>query len=833
MPPLIRQKLPAVLALALIVGCSTNEFKPEELPVRFETVLEYPGNAYTSDLNCDGKDEFIFVSQSPSVSKASVSRSYLGINTLDNQIIERVNYAGRVIPWSLHFLDYDDDGQLEILVPYIVNDSLFVSIVSSSGKKLFGFFLIAGHPRKEDSGEIAWDPFIPYFCFTDIDGDSSKELVTVVNTALARLPRGVLIHTVPDGKPLGRLIVGASLYSGFFDDFDGDQRLDFVTSTVAVNNGASVGGFDDQHAYIINFNLRVMPRITRWRALGNLWNWASLAYHDFDLDGKKELLCFTTGTGPTQKAQLELIKAENWETIRRRTFNELLRRIVVIDLDRDLNPEIVITSASNELLVLDHQFEIKKRRAMVPTINFLAAVSDLDGDGIDDLFVANMVQSFLLTSELDIKGVFPRFESVRTVQTGIGVRPYLLVTQVDRSNGQIRSLLLRQQENRFYLWHRYGPTTLKTLGAGLVLALALMTAVAHRRNQRQRVIHTFITDTDRRALLLLDGKGKIVSVNVQWRQMISMNREERQSVLYTKAVAWPELVAFIRRALIPPERRHETTLAFTSHGRQIRALVVVEPITMAKENGAYWLVSVSDRSVEMDAHQAQTWSLMAERVAHDLKSPLTSILLTLQRLQKEYRNHSPQHAHTYDEYAKNIMERIEALRRLTRNFLKLIDIEQLHLVETEVNRFLQQAVGAINFPPDIQCELKLSAEPCLVPMDHEQMHVVLENLVTNAINAMPEGGKITLAASLARDLHLPNANGNARDYAVLEVQDTGIGIPASAHEHIFEPRFTTSENGTGLGLAMVKKIVAAHHGHIEFESEEGTGTVFSVYLPVK
>ncbi len=834
MPPLIRPKLLAVLAFALLMGCSHDEFKPEELPMRLETVQELPGYAYASDLDGNGSDEIIWIQNSLDRYGAGRHLGYVRIDELDGKVIEQVNYPGLIVAHSLHFLDYDHDGKKEILVPYLVHDSLFVSFVNASGRKLFTFFLMDGQPRKEEGGDIAWDPNIFHVCVTDINGDNNEDLVTLVATGYARMPRGVLIHSLPEGKLLGKAIVGAAFHygNGYFDDLNGDGALDFIAATFASNNGAVAGGFDDRHAYLINFSLSPAPRVAWSKTIAELWNRAMLHYLDFNGDGKKELLCFSTGGPPTQKAQLELIEPGTWQTKRQRVFNEPFNQVTVLDLDRDSRPEIVVTSAANEFWVLDDKLDIKTRRPNLPVAYILRVLPDVDGDGIEDLFMTGATQSFWLTPELAIKAVVPRFDYLAAVQTGIGKKPYVLTTYRDRSNAKVSSLLLRQQENRFYLWHRYGPTALKTLGAGLVLALALMTAVTHRRNQRQRAIQTFISDTDSRALLLLDGKGKIVSTNAQLRQMVPMNEKEGQSTLYVMAIAVSELAAFIGQALVPPARRHESTLTFTSQGRQIRACVIVEPITIAKGRESYWLVSVVDRSIEAEAQRSPTWSLMAERVAHDLKSPLTSILLTLQRLQKEYHSRSPQHASAYDDYTANIIERIEALRRMTRNFLKLIDIEKLHLVETEVNGFLQRTVNAINLPPDIQCELKPSAEPFIVPMDHEQMHVVLENLIANAINAMPEGGKITLAASLARNLHLPNSNGNARDYAVLEVQDTGLGIPASAREHIFEPHFTTSENGTGLGLAMVKKIVAAHEGHIEFESEEGTGTVFSVYLPV-
>jgi signal transduction histidine kinase len=135
-------------------------------------------------------------------------------------------------------------------------------------------------------------------------------------------------------------------------------------------------------------------------------------------------------------------------------------------------------------------------------------------------------------------------------------------------------------------------------------------------------------------------------------------------------------------------------------------------------------------------------------------------------------------------------------------------------------------------PPDIDLELKLCPELPRVRFDPEPMQSVLENLVSNAINAMPEGGKITISTQLAQGLQFFPATGEPRDYVEIEVQDTGVGIEASDRERLFEPNFTASPNGTGLGLAMVKKIIDDHGGHIEVNSEPGAGSAFCVYLPV-
>ncbi len=122
--------------------------------------------------------------------------------------------------------------------------------------------------------------------------------------------------------------------------------------------------------------------------------------------------------------------------------------------------------------------------------------------------------------------------------------------------------------------------------------------------------------------------------------------------------------------------------------------------------------------------------------------------------------------------------------------------------------------------------------------DAELLRQALMNLVLNAVDAMPNGGKLQLGLS-----HLtcrpgeptPCSGMPAGDWAVLTVADTGVGIPAEALSHVFESFFTTKppEKGTGLGLAQVQDIIKQHQGYVQLESREGAGTTVSIYLPVE
>ena len=165
--------------------------------------------------------------------------------------------------------------------------------------------------------------------------------------------------------------------------------------------------------------------------------------------------------------------------------------------------------------------------------------------------------------------------------------------------------------------------------------------------------------------------------------------------------------------------------------------------------------------------------------------------------------------------------------------MKFVNLEKINLQPTNVNQLIEEFLSrSIVIPKDIQLQKKLSADVPTIHLDQEQIQSVLENLITNAINALPDGGRLTIATSLVLNLQLRKADQATSDYVLIEIMDSGVGIPDELKNKLFQPYVSNSLTGTGLGLAIVKKIVDDHSGIIEFTTEKNMGTSFMIYLPV-
>ena len=797
-------------------GCALPDATdPNTYPYRLETDRDVRP-FMPVDLEGDGRHERVFrwIRDGRTGSPNAVVLATLGGRT-----IQQVNYAGTVVD-RIETLDLDSDGTRELLVPILRNDSLYISIVSAEGRKQGRLFVTSGQPRQEPEGALPWDPGVRYAAMVDATGDGRAELVVVAVTRYAQLPRGVWVFAWPGRQLLGKHVVGA-LISGdrYVGNFDEDSYGELFFTSAASDNGAVAGGLDDQHAYIGAFELRGTPRLEWTRKLGNIWSSARLAKGDVDGDGTDDVFVYEWKTrARAAAASLRRIDPGTGRVIRQRMVGQQIRDVATVDLDGDARDEVLVADGRGTVRVLNGDLEALRREPVAEDVQRFTILPDADNDGTEEIVLTTSDATVLLDRHLDGKAYMPsRGGGWSVVRRGDGQPPILYAKRGDRA------ALFRLQANPMYLAYRYGPWLAWLIGPVGLVGIGWAGYAALTRVRQAQAIENRVMETSDDGLLVVEA-GRVIHANHAARRRLGLKEDASGH-----ADLNDQAPGLLRLAEDAQQQGQPVEDTINVAGADDPVPIVVAPLHAAAGT-AEWLVRVREpKSADADY---RTWGLMARRVAHDLKNPLTSILLTLQRLQMEYRERAPDAADDLDAYTTRIEERIEHLRRMTKNFMKFIDAETPTLVRTDLNAFIAERADLLRtgLPPDIELMLKCGDAVPPVHLDAEQMQSVLENLIANAVNALPEGGRITIATRLERGLRLHPA-ASPRDYAEIEVQDTGVGMTAATRERLFEPGFTTSDDGTGLGLAIVQKVVRDHDGHIQVESESGVGSAFCLHLP--
>ncbi|RYG52995.1 MAG: HAMP domain-containing histidine kinase, partial [Chitinophagaceae bacterium] len=257
-----------------------------------------------------------------------------------------------------------------------------------------------------------------------------------------------------------------------------------------------------------------------------------------------------------------------------------------------------------------------------------------------------------------------------------------------------------------------------------------------------------------------------------------------------------------------------------------------EAITWTRSDEIGQLVAEYNKMVDKLNDSAQAlakteregaWREMAKQIAHEIKNPLTPMKLSMQYLQKAIEQGTPNIMELTNSVSKTLVEQIDHLSMIASEFSQFANIENARREDVDLNETLNGVLQLYSTNEQLELRIILLQQPLIVEADRTHINRIFTNLLQNAIQATPEDEKAIVAIEEFRE-------GNS---VIVRISDNGHGIDDTIREHIFTPNFTTKSSGTGLGLAMCKRMVEHARGKIWFQSETGKGTTFFVEFPLK
>jgi nitrogen fixation/metabolism regulation signal transduction histidine kinase len=264
---------------------------------------------------------------------------------------------------------------------------------------------------------------------------------------------------------------------------------------------------------------------------------------------------------------------------------------------------------------------------------------------------------------------------------------------------------------------------------------------------------------------------------------------------------------------------------------QLRLGSINEKITWVQNDEIGQLVSDYNRMIDELGKSAEmlakseresAWREMARQVAHEIKNPLTPMKLSVQYLEKAWTERAPDWDKRLARFTNNLVEQIDALAVIASDFSNFAQMPVVEFKRINLEEVVLFVLSLYQDNASIRYEYQSDLSEPFILGDRAQLIRLFTNLLNNAVQAIGDQHDGIIRIHLLNEKH----------QIMVTISDNGCGISPEQSKRIFQPDFTTKTSGMGLGLAIVKGIVEGINGNISFKSEEQTGTVFTIRIPV-
>ncbi len=353
-----------------------------------------------------------------------------------------------------------------------------------------------------------------------------------------------------------------------------------------------------------------------------------------------------------------------------------------------------------------------------------------------------------------------------------------------------------------------------------------LTSLTHERNFLDDLVN--LLDE---GILVLNDKKEIVLINSAALNILGINNDNPVGKPVRKYINNDRLKLFFDKVWDLTDKSVNTELTL-KYPRPMVLSVTIINYNLPEADNPYSKVfvfsDITDRMKKiaqlLKNEKTNTFNLLSAGVAHEIGNPLNSLDIHMQLLEKEIETVEIDRKTDILEYVRIARDEISRLDSIIKRFLKSIRPFRLNLRERCIGETVKRAISVLSAQINasgIETRLVIDKKIPRFLFDPDLIEQALRNIILNAVQAMPDGGKIVISAGIEKK------------QCVISIADSGRGIPRKYLKNIFDPYFTTRDDGTGLGLMIVNRIISAHDGQVSVVSEENNGTTFIISLPIK
>ncbi|MDZ7319752.1 MAG: ATP-binding protein [candidate division KSB1 bacterium] len=667
-----------------------------------------------------------------------------------------------------------------------------------------------------------------------------RRILLRIDSGGDRGTRGLFAIDPYSGLETWRYLTGPQVFNAKIVDLENDGSQEIVFGSYAPDNKVKLNGTSDDSCYV--FVLDDLGN-ERWRrTIGPYWTGVFPIVGELTGDGKKELVVYRFGSNPNFKNYDELIQLDirTGEELGRKKFGSYFTANtapaaikICHDFDGDGIEEFVIGSKDGFVRMYRGDFSIMYSSDPYRRPITVHGVADLDGDGLFEVIALTSDKMIIILNH-QLKQLllepfpknFERFQLIRLPNK------YQLLF----SSKAINNLT----DYEVFDFHVVGLVgTMKKQGQNyliiiLFLAAFAMALVALRNHlygkRASQLLFQILEQTQSLdKALILDRHQRISHWGKDWSNLLQILPHQTEGKKFQEIFSndhFHPIGAALQKMLNENLSNHQCLCPIdtTNHiPLQFKALYVS------------WIKAhcfmIFDLREQEHIRQVKHWAQVAQRLAHGIKNPLTTVNLNAEQLLHKVRTNAQIQASDVEEFITPIIKQVAKLKKMSDGFMRFVEFEQTDLKPVDLNREIKELIP--QWQPgktskiQIDWELEENLPPALI--DQRQFEHAVKNVFYNALESIREEGRILISTRKVQLLKDAIEGGILSNFIELQIRDTGCGIPPEYLDRIKQPYFSFNKpDGTGLGLSIVQKIMDSHGGELEIESEVNVGTTVSL-----
>ncbi|MBD3225999.1 MAG: hypothetical protein GF313_14830 [Caldithrix sp.] len=784
------------------------------------------------DINRDGHHEIIL-----NEGDVYITDSDIKIFTQDQHYIDVEGIDYELL--SMTTVDSDGDSLPELITAGKTNYQLYLYhyILKNNKIGLKQSKLIFKGREVRDAKD--WD--LDYLVFYAIPNKPQK-LLMAVRTGFDLSPRGLYQIDLPSLHTDWELQMGTAPAYLDFVDSDGDQEYEILLSTYSPDNNYTHNGLSDSLSYL----LHISPdgQIMDQRIMnGRLGTTVLKKIYPAAAQPQFYILSGSNAVDSTSSTYIQILDYNTLDIVQDTKKNNHLTDFGAatgLNSFQIKGYEIPLIKRGHRVLRLNSSYQIENEYYF-KNLNKEIFMADLNADNQPEFLFINALKPHLVITDQNMRllgkqnfilNYYPNIEIVQRKDIRQTTIYFEYNNNFQEWNIPFEHLNPPSHLTVFIQRHRDTIIT-SSISVIVVMALILLSLQIAAKSNKLRIsnrLYYYFMQNQTKGILIIDADKMIVDANDYFCKLFDTDKYYIHKLSIDKSntiLNTPHFKEKIHELLDTLDQELEVRL---SVNHQLKRFLVSASQIETIKNKTFYIIEWTDLSQITASDRLAAWSSMSQRLAHEIKNPLTTILLSLRQVQKRLANQFEIQDTQIDEYIQSASEEIERLRNSTNTFMKFTDAAKENVSQINVNGFILDILKT--YKHNYHIRFATEFQPDLPPLnfDSQQFRQIFLQLLDNSIDAIQTEGEITIRTHLFEKIQAESRN--IDEYIQMEIIDNGQGIEDHHLESIFEPNFTTKSTGSGFGLSITKFLLEQKGGEIFVESKYGYGTSFTLNFPI-